>query len=73
MTFACAIPTEGAHPFDFAQGRLLRFLQGWAAMLHALLDWLRRDMDQQPCACIPDSRLSRRTRRTGHPLYADAS
>ena len=25
------------HPFDFAQGRLLRFLQGWAAMLPAQL------------------------------------
>jgi hypothetical protein len=43
MIVVYAIPTEGAPS--------LRFLQGWAAMLHALLDWLRRDMDQQLTTC----------------------
>src|SRR5579864_5700821 len=42
----------------------LRFLQGWAAMPHAPLDWLRRDKDQQTCASISDSHPSR---RMGHP------
>jgi len=45
----------------------LRFLQGWAAMLHALLDRLRRDKDQQTCASVSDSHPSHRTRRMGHP------
>src|SRR5579864_7457677 len=45
----------------------LRFLQGWAAMLHALLDRLRPDKDQQTCASISGSRPSQRTPRTGHP------
>ena len=33
----CTTPTRVPHPFDFAQGRLLRFLQEWAAMLLARL------------------------------------
>ena len=37
-------------------------------MLHPLPDWLRRNLEQQTCACIPDSRPSQTTRRTGHPL-----
>jgi len=43
-------------------------------MLHVLLDRLRRDKDQQTCACIPDSRPSQerearpeRSRRDGAP------
>ena len=57
--WVCTISKEGA-PY-------LRFLQGWAAMLHALLDLLRHGMDQQTCPGIPDSRPSQGTRRTGHP------
>jgi YD repeat-containing protein len=54
-----AIPTGGAPS--------LRSLQGWAAMLHALFDWLPRDMDQQSCAGIPDSHPSQKDAKDRAP------
>jgi hypothetical protein len=42
-------------------------LQGWAAMLHALFDWLPRDMDQQSCAGIPDSHPSQKDAKDKAP------
>jgi hypothetical protein len=59
-------------PFGSAQGGLLLFLQVCAAMLYALPDWLRRNMDQQSCVCIHDPVLRRERERRGIHLIADA-
>jgi hypothetical protein len=50
------------------------FLQGRAAMLHALLDLLRYAMDQQTYAGIPDSRPSQRNNaKNGAPTVVPAA
>ncbi len=60
-----SFPLRVPHPFDSAQGRPLRFLQGWAAMLPMqLLSVLHKPR----CLCVRGTRPSQSARRTGHPL-----
>ncbi len=51
----------------------LRFLQGWAAMLHALLDLRRRDMDKKLALAFPTPALRKRREGQGTHCVGDAS
>ena len=57
--FACTIPTEGAPS--------LRFLQGWAAMLRVLFNFVVGTRSNPPGAGISGSRPSQKARRNGAP------
>ncbi|SRR5216683_2212774 len=57
LIFACTIPAEGAPS--------LRFLQGWAAMLRVLFDFVVDTRSNPRGAGISDSRPSQKTRRNG--------
>jgi hypothetical protein len=51
----------------------LRFLQGWAAMLHALRDLLQRDMDNKLALVFPTPALRKRREGRGTHCFLHAS
>jgi hypothetical protein len=65
MIVVYAIPTEGAPSLRFLQEPALSLPKGWAAMLHALLDWLRRDMDQPLAPAFPTPALRKKREGRG--------